>query len=103
MTLPDFVGDKEAVTQHETPSLKVGDRISYQGEGRFCLRGWACRKYVKAGDIGVVVEQGTDTRPWVVKPGEDLWWKVDFGEGRVVTISLYDLRIQLYRKEESDA
>ena len=80
--------------------LKLGDKVSYQGEARFCLRTWACRRYVKPGDVGVVVEQGTDTRPWMVTPGEEpQWWRVDFGEGRVVTISAYDLRIHQYRKE----
>lgn len=77
--------------------LKTGDRVSYQLKIRFCLRSWTCRRYVKAGDIGVVVEQGTDTRPWA--GGESPWWKVDFGEGRVVTISDYDLQIQQYRHE----
>ena len=77
--------------------LKTGDHVSYQGEGRFCLRTWACRRYVKAGDVGVVVDQGTDIRPWA--RGESPWWRVDFGEWRVVTISDYDLRIHQYRKE----
>ena len=79
------------------PLLKLGDRVSYQGQGRFCLRSWACRRYVKLGDVGTVVDQGTDTRPWA--GGDSPWWKVDFGEERVVTISDYDLRIGQYRKE----
>jgi hypothetical protein len=81
--------------------LKLGDRVSYQGVRRFCLRTWACRKFVKPGDIGVVVESGGEVEracgqalpPWP-------WWKVDFGEGRVVTITLYNLERQQYRKEE---
>ena len=87
------------------PPLKLGDRVSYQGKRRFCLRSWACRRYVKPGDVGVVVEEGSDTRPWAVKPGEEsTWWRVDFGEERVVKISAYDLQIQRYRqvrKEEA--
>ncbi len=80
--------------------LKLGDKVSYQGQGRFCQRSWACRKYVKPGDVGVVVEEGTDTRPWLVTPGEEAnWWKVDFGEGRVVTVNSYSLRIDQYRHE----
>ena len=59
--------------------LKVGDRVSYQGQGRFCLRSWACRRHVRPGDVGVVVEQESDTRPWAGPPS--LRWKVDFGRG----------------------
>ncbi len=77
------------------PPLKLGDRVSYQGDHRFNLRSWACRRYVKPGDVGVVVEQGSDTRPWAGPPSP--WWKVDFGEGRLVTISNYDLQIGQYR------
>ncbi len=80
--------------------LKLGDKVSYHGPDRFCFRSWTSRKYVKPGDIGVVVEQGTDTRPWAVEPGDEpTWWRVDFGEGRVVTVSNYDLQIQQYRHE----
>ena len=83
-----------------TEPLKLGDKVSYQGEGRFRLGSWTSHKYVKPGDIGVVVKQGTDTRPWAVKPGDESpWWRVDFGEGRVVTVSNYDLQIGQYRHE----
>jgi len=78
-------------------SLKVGDHVSYQGERRFGLRSWDCRKRVCPGDVGTVVEQLTDTRPWMTPAS--FWWKVDFGEGRVVTVTDYDLRIRQYRKE----
>ncbi len=81
--------------------LKLGDRVSYQGQGRFCLRTWTCRRYVKPGDVGVIVEQGSDTRPWAGPPSP--WWGVDFGEGRVVKISAYDLQIQQYRHEVTKA
>ena len=80
------------------PLLKVGDKLSYQGGGRFILRTWACRRYVKPGDVGVVVEQGSDTRPWAGSPSP--WWRVDFGEGRVVEVNGYSLKIGQYRRED---
>ncbi len=81
--------------------LKLGDKVSYQGLGRFRLGSWTSHKYVKPGDVGVVVKQGTDTRPWAGPSSP--WWRVDFGEGRVVTVNSYSLRIDQYRKEEEDA
>ena len=43
--------------------LKLGDKVSYQGDHRFSYRSWTCRKYVGPGDIGVVVEQGAEPGP----------------------------------------
>jgi hypothetical protein len=74
--------------------LKIGDRIMYQGDRRFHLPGGKTHKQVKPGDIGVVVSE-EKLLLWDEKPG----WKVDFGEGKVVTLSKYDFGTGAYRKE----
>ena len=72
----------------EIVELKIGDKVAYIGQHHFGMKNWVNQKYVSPGDTGVVVEAGHTTQ----------WWKVDFGEERVVIVFESVLEKGLYRK-----
>ena len=68
--------------------LQVGDKVAYMGQHRFGMKNWTVQKSVCPGDMGTIVEMGHSPQ----------WWRVDFGEERLVVIFQAVLDKNLYKK-----